>query len=196
MWRNSKSTSERNTVNTIKNIAVSALLASATGLFHIANAHVTLEYQVANAASNYKATFRVGHGCGKSPTREIAVTLPPGVQGAKPMPKAGWTVAIEHEMLAEPRTDHGKPVTGEVRRIRWTANTPMDALPGNFYDEFVLQARLPGQAGMLYWPVEQVCTEGRVDWAEVPAAGQRLQDLKTPAAALELLPVSGGAHQH
>ena len=180
----------------IKTIAVSALLASATGFFNAANAHVTLEYQVANAGSSYKATFRVGHGCGTSPTREIAVGLPPGVEGAKPMPKAGWTVSIEREKLAEPRTDHGKTLTDEVRRIRWTANTPQDALPGNFYDEFVLQARLPGQAGMLYWPVEQVCTEGRLDWTEVPAPGQNLHGLKNPAAALELLPASGGAHQH
>ncbi len=184
-------------MDTIKNIAVSALLASATGLFHAANAHVTLEYGVASAGSSYKATFRVGHGCGNSATREIAVVLPPGVEGAKPMPKAGWTVAIEREKLAQPRTEHGKTTTtGEVRRIRWTANTPLDALPGHFYDEFVLQARLPGQAGMLYWPVEQVCTEGRVDWAEVPAPGQSLHDLKAPAAALELVPASGGAHQH
>ena len=183
-------------MNTIKTIAFGALLASAAGLFHAANAHVTLEYGVAQAGSTYKATFRVGHGCGTSPTREIAVHLPPGVEGAKPMPKPGWTVAIEREKLAQPRTDHGKTVTDEVRRIRGTANTPQDALPGHFYDEFVLQARLPEQAGMLYWPVEQVCTEGRVDWAEVPAPGQSLHDLKTPAAALELMPASGGAHQH
>lgn len=183
-------------MNTIKKIAVSALLVSATGFFNVAIAHVTLEYQVANAGSSYKATFRVGHGCGTAPTREIAVGLPPGVEAAKPMPKPGWTLAIEREKLAEPRTDHGRTITDEVRRIRWTANTPADALPGNFYDEFVLQARLPEQAGMLYWPVEQVCTEGRVDWAEVPAPGQSLHDLKTPAAALELMPASGGAHQH
>ena len=82
-----------------------------------------------------------------------------------------------------------------MRRIRWTANTPADALPGNFYDEFVLQARLPGQAGVLYWPVAQVCETGRMDWAEVPVAGQKLHDLKSPAPALELLPASG-SHTH
>lgn len=181
--------------NTLKIIAVSALLVSASGLFNTANAHITLEYQVANAGSSYKATFRVGHGCGASPTRSIAVTIAPGVDGAKPMPKPGWTVAIEREKLAQPRSDHGKTVTDEVRRIRWSANTPADALPGNFYDEFVLQARLPSQAGMLYWPVQQICEEGRIDWSELPSAGQSLHDLKTPAAALELLPAAGG-HSH
>ena len=56
-----------------------------------AAAHVVLEYQVANAGSYYKATFKVGHGCGTSPVKQIVVTIPAGVQGAKPMPKAGWT---------------------------------------------------------------------------------------------------------
>lgn len=182
-------------MKTIKKIANIALLVSAGGLFSSANAHVTLEYQVANAGSSYKASFRVGHGCGDSPTREIVVTLPAGVDNAKPMPKPGWNIAIEREKLAQPRSDHGKPVTDEVRRIRWSAKTPADALPGDFYDEFVLQARLPQQAGTIYWPVEQVCVQGRMDWSEVPAAGQKLHDLKSPAAALELMPAAGG-HAH
>ena len=182
-------------MKTIKTIAVCALLIGATGLFNAANAHVTLEYQVANAGSGYKATFRVGHGCGESPTREIAVTLPSGVKSAKPMPKAGWTIAIEREALAAPRTDHGKRVTDEVRRIRWTANTPADALPNAHYDEFVLQARLPAQAGVLYWPVAQVCEQGRVDWAELPGADRKPGDLKFPAPVLELMPAAGG-HAH
>ncbi len=150
---------------------------------------------MANAASSYKATFRVGHGCGASPTREIAVTIPAGVEGAKPMPKAGWTVAIEREKLAQPRTDHGKAITDEVRRIRWTASTPADALPGDFYDEFVLQARMPAQAGTIYWPVEQICEKGSMNWNQIPAAGQKPHDLKSPAAALEVLPATGG-HSH
>jgi uncharacterized protein YcnI len=182
-------------MKTIKAIANVALLASAGGLSSFANAHVTLEYQVANAGSSYKATLRVGHGCGPSPTREIVVTVPDGVENAKPMPKPGWTLTIERAPLAVPRSDHGKPVTEDVRRIRWSAKTPADALPGDFYDEFVLQARLPGEAGTLYWPVEQICAQGRIDWSEVPAAGQKLHDLKSPAAALELMPAAGG-HAH
>ena len=62
-------------------------------------------------------------------------------------------------------------------------------------DEFVLVATAPEQAGTVYWPVRQVCAEGRNDWVEVPQAGQKLSDLKSPAAALEILP-SGGAAAH
>ncbi|MES2945981.1 MAG: YcnI family protein [Pseudomonadota bacterium] len=161
-----------------------------------AAAHVTLEYQVANAGSYYKGTFKVGHGCGTSPVKQIVVTIPAGVQGAKPMPKAGWTIEVTRSKLAEARQDHGKTITEEVSLISWTAKTPADYLQNDWYDEFVLQAKLPAKAGTMYWPVSQICEEGKVDWADVPKAGQKLHDLKNPAAVLELMPVGGGEHSH
>ena len=160
-------------------------------------AHVVLEYQVANAGSYYKATFKVGHGCGTSAIKQIVVNIPAGVQGAKPMPKAGWTLEIAREKLAQPITDHGRTVTEDVSRITWTAKTPADYLQNAWYDEFVLQARLPGKEGTIYWPVSQICEEGRVDWTQTPKAGQKLSDLKSPAPVLELLPIGGGGeHKH
>ena len=147
-------------------------------------AHVVLEYQVANAGSYYKATFKVGHGCGVSPIKQIVVSIPGGVQSAKPMPKAGWALDIAQD------------ATSNVSRITWTAKTPADYLQSAWYDEFVLQARLPAKDGTLYWPVSQICEEGRVDWTEIPQAGQKLSDLKNPAAVLELMPAGGGEHKH
>ena len=158
-------------------------------------AHVVLEYQVASAGSYYKASFKVGHGCGTSPVKQIVVTVPPGVQGAKPMPKAGWVLDITREKLAQPITDHGRVVTEDVSRITWTAKTPADYLQNAWFDEFVLQAKLPAKEGTIYWPVSQVCEEGRVDWTQIPQAGQKMSDLKSPAAVLELLPV-GGSDEH
>lgn len=160
------------TLNTL--VAVAALILSASA----AHAHVTLEYQVAPANSYYKATFKVGHGCSGSATRQIVVQLPEGVPQARPMPKAGWTVAVEGT------------------QISWTARTAADQLPDAFYDEFALQARLPAQAGPLYWRVSQICEHGRIDWTEVPRTGQKLSDLKTPAALLDVLPAGGGGHHH
>lgn len=187
--------------NAFKTIAACARPCLAGALFLAASlpaaAHVTLEYQVANAGSYYKGTFKVGHGCGSSPVKQIVVTIPAGVQGAKPMPKAGWTLEVTREKLAQPRQDHGKAITEEVARISWTAKTPADYLQDDWYDEFVLQAKLPAKAGMLYWPVLQVCEGSKVDWAEVPKPGQKLSELKNPAAALELMPTDGGGeHNH
>lgn len=190
-----------NDLSNIKNTATHARKCWAGILFLSislpAAAHVTLEYEVANAGSYYKATFKVGHGCGLSPVKQIVVSIPAGVQGAKPMPKAGWTLEISQEKLAQPIVGHGKSIIEAVARITWTAKTPADYLPNDWYDEFVLQARLPAQEGTLYWPVSQICEAGRVDWTDVPKSGQKRSDLKNPAAALYLLPTSGGgAHNH
>ncbi|MFT4240669.1 MAG: YcnI family protein [Acidovorax sp.] len=179
---------------TIKTIAASALLTGAIGIFYPASAHVGLEYQVAPAGSSYKASFKIGHGCAGSPTRQIAVDIPAGVQGARPMPKPGWALDVQRAKLAQPYTSHGRSVTEDVVRITWTARTPDDMLPDAHYDEFVLVATMPAQAGTVYWPVRQVCAEGRHDWTEVPQ--QPGQKLKAPAVALEILPSGTAAHQH
>jgi uncharacterized protein YcnI len=162
-----------------------------------ASAHTVLEYQVASAGQSYKATFKVGHGCGASPTRQIVVDIPAGVQGAKPMPKAGWRLEVTREKLAQPYTSHGRTITEDVTRISWTAKTADDMLPHGHYDEFVLVGTLPAQAGVMYWPVQQLCAQGRNDWTEVPKPGQKLSDLKSPAALLEVMPSAGAAaHAH
>lgn len=162
-----------------------------------AAAHVVLEYQVAPAASSYKATFKVGHGCAGSPTRQVAIDIPAGMRGAKPMPKPGWTLAVERAALATPYTSHGRTVTDDVVRITWTARTDEDMLADAHYDEFVLVATTPREAGLVYWPVRQLCAQGRLDWVQVPQPGQPAAELRAPAPVLEVMPAGGAAaHQH
>jgi len=158
-------------------------------------AHVVLEYQVAPAHTSYRATFKVGHGCGDSPTRQVRVAIPAGVTDARPMPKPGWTLETERGPLPQPVVHHGRTLTEGVVRVTWTARSPADQLAADHYDEFVVAVRTPAQPGPVYWPVTQVCENGRLDWTEVPRAGQKLSDLKSPAALLEVLPSAGG-HSH
>lgn len=176
-------------------ICLFSCLAAAFALAAPAQAHITLEHQTAHAGTYYKANFKVGHGCGDSPIRQIVVTLPPGVQGAKPMPKPGWSLTIERAPLAQPYQDHGRTVTEDVARITWTARAAADQLSNAHYDEFALNAKLPRRDGPLYWSVSQVCVDGRIDWNEVPGPGQSPHQLKSPAALLDLLPATG-AHSH
>lgn len=145
-------------------------------------AHVTLEQKSAEAGSYYKAVFKVGHGCDGASIRELIVHIPEGVLAAKPMPKAGWQLDLEKTALAQPYSSHGKPVTETTSRVRWSGGE----LPDAFYDEFVVVARLPERSGPLYWRVTQICSTGRIDWADIPVAGQKRPDF--PAAVLELLP--------
>ena len=162
----------------------------------VAQAHVTLEYPVATAGQSYKATFKIAHGCGSSPTRVVEVDIPTGVRGAKPMPKPGWQLEVQREPLAQPYSSHGRTVTEDTTRVRWTAKTDADQLASQHYDEFVLVATLPHQAGRLYWPVRQICPQGRLDWTERPGPGQSWHDLASPAAELELMPAATGTHKH
>jgi len=180
-----------------KRQAAGLLLSCAASWSGMAQAHVGLEWPVAMAGTPYKATFQIGHGCGASPTRQVVVEIPAGVLRARPMPRPGWTVEVQRAPLAQPRIDHGRTVTEEVARITWTARSREDMLDTAHYDEFVVHAQLPSTPGPLYWPVRQICPEGRHDWVEVPSAGRQRAALAAPAPVLELLPAGPSApHAH
>lgn len=157
-----------------------------------AQAHISLENRRAEAGTTYKAVLRASHGCEGSPIRELIVSVPEGVRGAKPMLKAGWRIDVERRTLAQPYQSHGRTISEDVARIRFSGGT----LPDGFYDEFVIVATLPEQPGTLYWKVSQVCESGRIDWSEVPAAGQSPRELKSPAAVLEVVPGEHAGHAH
>lgn len=161
-----------------------------------AQAHVVFEEPAALAGSSYRAAFRVGHGCAGSPTTGITVFIPAGVRGAKPMPKAGWTLTTQRATLAQPYDSHGKTVREDVVEVRWTAQGPEHALPDDWYEEFVLRATLPEKAGALWFRVLQTCASGQLDWADVPAQGTSTRGMKTPAALLDVLPAGASAHAH
>lgn len=174
-------------------LASSLLLSLLTLAALPASAHIVLETRQAEAGSYYKAVFKVSHGCNGSPVKEILVQIPEGVQGAKPMPKAGWQLDVAKAPLAKPYVSHGKTIAEDTSSVRWSGGN----LPEAWYDEFVLVAKLPEQAGKLYWKVTQICEEGRIDWSEIPTEGKGLSDLKTPAALLELVPAAEQpAHHH
>jgi uncharacterized protein YcnI len=152
-----------------------------------AHAHITLDPAAAPAGSYVRAALRVPHGCGGAATTRVSVELPEGVYSAKPMPKPGWRLAIEHRPLPEPvRSPHGREVEAEVARITWEGGP----LPDAQFDEFILMLQAPNEpGGTLYLPVTQGCEGGAAEaWVERPAAGQMAHDLARPAPALRLLP--------
>ncbi|MCX7684043.1 MAG: YcnI family protein [Acetobacteraceae bacterium] len=149
-----------------------------------AAAHITLE--TAQAAPNtwLRAVFRVPHGCGDAATTGIVVRLPAGISGARPMPKPGWTLAIApRDPNAPPPAGHGE--IAEAGEIAWRGGH----LPNAHYDEFVIRFRTPNTPGETVWiPVIQECEGGlRTEWTQVPAPGQRITDLPTPAPSLRIL---------
>lgn len=178
---------------TLKFIALCAGFISASASF----SHVTLEQQQVESGAYYKAVLRVGHGCEGLPTTALRVQLPAGFQGAKPMPKAGWTLQTRQEKLATPYDNHGKQITEDVTEIIWTATSPAAALPDSQYDEFVLRGRAAMPAGAAWFKVTQLCKDGAKEgsnpWTEVPSSGTNMRSLKFPAALLNVT-VPAGSH--
>lgn len=168
----------------------------AAALATAAQAHVTLESPKAAAGSTYKAVLKVGHGCEGSPTHTVTVQIPSGLSGAKPVPKAGWTLSLRKEKLGTPYESHGRQVTEDVVEVSWKANTRADWLEDAWYDEFTVRGQLPPTAGPLWFKVSQVCEKGRWDWAEVPKEGMSTQGLRAPAALLEVQATSHTGHAH
>lgn len=157
-----------------------------------AYAHISLAQKSAPAGSYHKATFQVGHGCDGSATTAVTVTLPEGIDNAKPMPKAGWEIKIDTVKLAAPVLDHGKPKTERIAAITWQGGP----LPDAYYDEFTMQMHLPAQPGKHYFKVVQQCQVGKMAWDEVPAEGHEGHELAHPAPALEVVPAEGGEQHH
>jgi periplasmic copper chaperone A len=146
-------------------------------------AHVTLATKEVPVGAEYKAIFRVPHGCTGSATVKLSVEVPAGVIGVKPQPKSGWQIEIVKGPSDRP--DHHAAVSEVVKTITWSGGN----LPDDYYDEFVLIGRIdkalePGAT--LYFPVTQTCERGIEHWNEIPAAAKT--DYRFPAPAVKLLP--------
>ena len=180
-------------IRLMKKLLITALL-SAAGL---AQAHIVLDQQEAEAGQPYEAVLKVGHGCEGSATRQLIVTIPPQLRGAQPVPKPGWTLNLRNQALTTPAESHGKPVTEALAEVSWTANTEADQLQDAWYDEFTLRGTLTDQAGEVWFKVRQICAKGETNWAEVPADGPSTRGLKSPAALLKVRTTGGkAAHVH
>ncbi|MBR0821480.1 YcnI family protein [Bradyrhizobium liaoningense] len=164
-------------------IAVTALLAASTA----AQAHVTLAQTEAPIGASYRATFRVPHGCGNSPTLKVRVRIPEGVVGVKPMPKAGWQIDLVKGTYDKSYAMYHSNVTEGVKEVSWTGR-----LPDDYYEEFVVSVYLTGDltpGRMLYFPVVQECEgAGTHRWIEIPSDEKSAADYKEPAPGVKLLP--------
>ncbi len=162
------------------------LVVGTTGLLAtMAFAHVTLATKEAPVGAEYKAIFRVPHGCKGSATVKLSVEVPAGVIGVKPQPKPGWQIEIVK--APDDRPDHRAAASEIVKTVTWSGGN----LPDDYYDEFVLISRIdkalePGAT--LYFPVTQTCEQGIEHWNEIPAAGKT--DYRFPAPAVKLLPAA------
>jgi len=150
--------------------------------------HVSISPSEVPKNSYQKLTFNITHGCGNSPTKEVIIFIPEEFQGAKPMPKFGWSIEIEKKDLEKPYISHGKEIKSDVRKIIWKGGT----LPNEYADEFSIRTRIVDVAGSVPVIVHQICEVGKWEWSQLPADGKKLA---SPAPILKIIE-SKNHHHH
>lgn len=156
-------------------------------------AHVTANPNTATAGKYFEAGFRVSHGCDGSPTTSVTISLPAGMVSVKPQYKPGWTITIEKSKLDKPvPAGHGKMASEQFDTITWSGAS----LPDDQYDTFGLLMKLPEDAGILWFPVMQVCKDGVEEWKNVPANVDAWHDTDHPAPFIRLNRAAKTGHQH
>lgn len=154
--------------------------------------HITLAVKEAPIGADYKAVFRVPHGCKGSATVKLSVDVPDGLLAVKPQPKSGWQIEIVKGPYDKPYHLYRSEVTEGVKSITWSGN-----LPDDYYDEFVLIGYLdkglePGS--QLYFPTVQTCEQGVDRWTDIPGDGKSSDEHRSPAPSLKLLPPTENAN--
>lgn len=149
-------------------------------------AHVTLERRTTAANATYRGVLQVNHGCRGAATTAIAVSAPNGIIALRPMPKAGWSLAIRKAPYPKPYRLYGETLTEGAKEVTWSGGI----IPDDQYDEFVFVARVsedfkPGAT--IHFPVVQTCGATASSWVEEAAPGQAAADLKSPAPAIRVV---------
>jgi uncharacterized protein YcnI len=160
--------------------AAGALAVPATA----AQAHVTLQPNMAPAGAYVVESVRVPNETDNATTTKVVVQFPDGFAGVSYQRVAGWDVKVAKDKLATPiKTDDGE-VTEGVKTITWTATSKADGIaPGQFQD-FPLSLQIPGQAGdTLTFKALQTYSDGEVArWIGAPGADKPAPRVQVTAA--------------
>ena len=160
-----------------------------------ASAHIGATPDKTAANSYALLTFGIPHGCDKSGTTKMTITLPAELNDAQPTVNPNWTVQKVTEQLPEPKKlADGTSITKRTSQIVYTAKAPLDP---ELRDALVLSVKLPDTAGKtLYFPTLQTCEQGQTDWSQIPQDGQDEESLKTPAPSVTVTAAVAGADGH
>ena len=178
-------------------LAVAGVLgACVLGTAPAAGAHVTVTPSTTEAGASTVLDISLAHGCAGSPTTEVTIRIPEGINAVAPTRHPLWQVEKETVQLDPPVTDsHGGSVSERVASVTYRADTP---LPDGQRDVFQLSVQLPEEEGAtLVFPTIQTCETGEAAWLEVPAGGQDPHALERPAPAFVVTaaPVHGHGHR-
>jgi len=157
-------------------VALTATLA----LPGIAEAHVTVQPDQAEASAFVVESVRVPNEQDNASTSKVSVQFPPGFAEVSFEPVAGWRVAVKKAKLAEPiTTDEGDKLTEQVSEVTWTGGK---IGPGEFQD-FPVSLQMPEKPQTLTFKATQTYDNGDVvRWIGPPDAEEPAPQVKVAAA--------------
>jgi uncharacterized protein YcnI len=134
------------------------------------SAHVVMEKWEGYAGYQTVLTLLVPHGCGPSPTTELRVKVPDGIDIIVPEPKPGWDLSIGMRKLDKPmRGEGGRQISEVPDEISWKGGS----LPTNHLGSFRLLARLPDKPGtVIFFKTIQKCQDGETKWVDTVAENE------------------------
>lgn len=128
-------------------------------------AHIVPDPRAVAAGETAAVVFTVEHGCGMSPTTDVALDLPQEVELIEAAEVDGWRLDVSDE------------------RVVWSGGE----LPHDQAGDFTVVMTMPETPGLeLFFPMVQSCTDGSYEWTETPREGQTEADLSEPAPVLVL----------
>jgi uncharacterized protein YcnI len=170
------------------------LLSSTVAMFAAmpVSAHVVMEKWEAYAGYQSFITLAVPHGCGLSPTTEVRMKVPDGIDIIVPEPKPGWTLDITMRKLDKPMPgEGGRQVTEVVDEISWKGGN----LAANHLGRFNVLARMPDKPGkVMFFKTIQKCAQGEEKWVDTIPDGEPIWKVwaqRAPAPFVELKPAPG-----
>jgi len=171
----------------LASVSIAAIMSASA-----ASAHVVTEKWDAYAGYQTFVTLVVPHGCGASPTTEVRVKIPEGIDILVPEPKPGWTLDIAMRKLDPPmKGEGGREVTEVIDEISWKGGN----LASNHLGKFDFLARMPDKPGkIMFFKTIQKCAEGETRWVDTLPDGEpawKVWATPAPAPFIELKPAPG-----
>ncbi len=168
------------------------LLLAGCAVSSSASAHVVMEKWEGYAGYQTFLSLIVPHGCGVSPTTEVRVKVPEGIDIIVPEPKTGWDLNIAMRKLDPPmKGEGGRQITEVVDEITWKGGN----LPTNHLGRFNLLVRLPDKPGkVIFFKTIQKCAESETKWVDTVPDGEpawKVWATPAPAPFVELKPAPG-----
>ena len=145
-------------------IVVAAILAMPV----LAQAHVTVQPETAEAGGFSVVTFRVPNERDDASTTQVRVTLPKDqpIGSVQTTPVAGWKITTATRQLDKPIEMFGEQLDTVISEVTWTA-TDGGIRPSQFQDFAVSLGQLPESGELVFNTLQTYSSGEKVNWNQV-----------------------------